>query len=202
LASVQLARGFVPNNELWGTVATALKDQQIRGSKWYKKVAIALTERNLKSEVWDTPSEVLVQRKAFGVKFSQFCFHQHLNLLTGTSADKIREVQPFGIYPFLLQNPLGLSRFLLAFILSNWRWLDRGKCLRYPRDCDACRTYNNLYHLLFECTRFTEERLSFFNITGVPLDFECLKVDERELTREAAIVGKTIYFKMCDVCGN
>jgi hypothetical protein len=36
--------------------------------------------------------------------------------------------------------------------------------------------------------------LSFFNITGVPFDFECLKIDEREL-REAAIVGKLFISK-------
>jgi hypothetical protein len=194
---VQLAKGFVSTNELWGTVAIALKERQIQGSKWYKKLLTALNERDLKQEIWDTPSEVLVHRKDFGVKFSQFCFHHHLNLSTGTSADEIRNVQPFGIYPFLLRTAPGLSRFLFSFILSNWRWLDRGRCSRYPRECEVCLSYNSSYHLLFECTKFSDVRSQFFLSTGIPFEFDCLKIDDKDVTREVAMLGKTIFMKIC-----
>jgi hypothetical protein len=169
LASVQLARGFTSETELWGSVAEALEDRTLKGSKWYKKVVTALTERGLRQEVWENPVEVLVHRREFGVKFSQFCFHNHLNLFRGSSADEIRAVQPFGIYPFLFQNPPGLSRFLFSFILSNWRWLDRGKCSSYPKECTHCKKLQQLLpcfirmHVFFERARnfLSTHRCSF-----------------------------------------
>jgi hypothetical protein len=200
LASVQLAKGFSSEAELWGLVTAALKNQTLKGSKWYKKVTEALIERGLKQEVWDTPTEVLVHRKEFGVKFSQYCFHNHLNLLRGNSADEIKGVQPFGIYPFLLHTNPGLSRFLFSFILSNWRWLEKGKCSSYPKNCLRCKKYNSSYHLLFECISFWDERELFFQHTGVPFEFEHLLVDDVQLAREAAILGKSIFVKISANC--
>jgi hypothetical protein len=200
LASVQMAKGFSCETQLRGSVAVALKQQTLKGSKWFKKVTAALTERGLKQEVWGTPAEVLVHRMEFGVKFSQFCFHNHLNLFRGNSADEIRAVQPFGIYPFLFRNHPGLSRFLFSFILSNWRWLEKGKCSSYPKNCSHCKKYNSSYHLLFECICFWDEREAFFQLTGFPFEFDCLVKDDAQLPREAAILGKSIYTKISQYC--
>jgi hypothetical protein len=199
LASVQLARGFANNDELWGTVAQALRDRAIQGSKWYKKVVVALEERGLKQEVWGSPTAVIAERKDFGVKFSQYCFHSHLNIPRGSSADEIRDRQPFGIYPFLLRTPPGLSRFLFSFILSNWRWLDRGQCSNYPQNCTECDVYNSSYHLLFDCSIFAEERRCFLSSTGVPFSYEVLTVDDALIAREAAILGKKIFFRLSEM---
>jgi hypothetical protein len=43
------------------------------------------------------------------------------------------------------------------------------------------------------------EREVFYEKTGVPFDFECLTKDDACIAREAAILGKNIYMKMCDV---
>ncbi len=205
LASVQLAKGFSSRAELWGTVSTvahALRERSLKGSKWYKKVIVALEERALRDEVWDRPSEFLIERKSFGIKFSQFCFHRHLNLARGTSADEIRELQPFGIYPFLLRNPPGLSRFLFSFVLSNWRWLNKGECSRYPRECVQCEEYNSSYHILFDCVLFSEERDEFISEAGVPFEFACLTIDEPRTAKAAAILGKRILAKLSEMTRN
>jgi hypothetical protein len=200
LASVQLARGLTSENELWGSVAKALKGNTLRGSKWYKKVKQALVERGLQREVMQNPAKIIVRRKEFGVQFSQYCFHHHLNLSCGSSADEIRMVQPFGIYPFLLHTPPGFSRFLFSFILSNWRWLDKGRCSSYPRECTRCRKYNSSFHILFECQLFLAERDAFFLRTGVPFEFECLKVDDKTLSREAVALGKNVFKLISEQC--
>ncbi len=59
--------------------------------------------------------------------------------------------------------------------------------------------YNSSYHLLFDCICFLHEREVFYEKTGVPFDFECLTKDDACIAREAAILGKNIYMKMCDV---
>ncbi len=197
LASVQLAKGFNNGDELWGTVARGLRDRAITGSKWYGKVTEGLEERNLWQEVWERPHEFISERRDFGVKFSQFCFHNHLNISRGNSSDDIRDRQPFGIYPFLFRNPPGLARFLFSFILSNWRWLDRGRCSKYPRECTACGKYNGSYHVLFECLFFEEERREFILTTGVPFSFEALIRDDATVAREVAKVAKKIYLRVC-----
>jgi hypothetical protein len=199
LASVQLARGFNNGEELWGTVAQALRDRAINGSKWYVKVVTALEDRDLKREIWENPSGVIAERKDFGVKFSQYCFHEHLNIPRGSSADEIRDRQPFGIYPFLLRNPPGLARFLFSFLLSNWRWLDRGCCKNYPRNCVECRLYNSSFHILFECPNFDDERSCFLNSTGVPFSYDALTRDDAICAREVAVLGKKIYLHLCQM---
>jgi hypothetical protein len=48
--------------------------------------------------------------------------------------------------------------------------------------------YNSSYHLLFDRICFSHEREVFYE-----------KTDDACIAREAAIVGKNIYMKMCDV---
>jgi hypothetical protein len=200
LASVQLARGFVNTDEIWGSVACALKDQTLKGSKWYKEVVAELVKRELKSKVWDSPQVVLAERKEFGVSFSQYCFHQHLNLARGTSADEIRKLQPFGIYPFLLKTPPARSRFLFSFILSNWRWLNGSQCSSYPSICSDCGVTNSSVHLLFECTLFERERVNFVRAVGVPFEFSCLTKDDAQMARAVVDLGIAIYEKVRSLC--
>jgi hypothetical protein len=200
LASIQLARGFLSPEELWGSVANALKENSLKGSKWFKKVTGGLVERELKNKIWETPTQVLAERKELGVTFSQFCFHRHLNLPRGTSADRIRGLQPFGMYPFLLHTSPGLSRYLFSFILLSWRWLNRGQCSRYPHDCSDCSVHNCSAHLLFECKNFETEREGFFQSTGVPFDFDCLTRDDVTISRAAVKLGKEIFVKVSRLC--
>jgi hypothetical protein len=178
----------------------ALKNNTMKGSKWFRKVTAALCERELKATVWEQPSEVIVKRKEFGVQFSQFCFHAHLNLPRGNSADEIKSRQPFGIYPFLLHNHPSFSRYLFSFILSNWRWIDRGKCAQYPRECTECLVYNSSFHVLFECVLFEAARERFYCNAGVPFEFEALKNDDRIVARNAAKCGKEIFEQVAALC--
>jgi hypothetical protein len=193
---VQLSKGFSSTSELWGSTATALKDNTLKGSKWFRKLTVALRERELKDLVWERPWEVVANRKEIGVQFSQFCFHVHLNLPRGNSADEIKEKQPFGIYPFLLHNHPNFSRYLFSFILSNWRWIDRGQCAQYPRECSECHVYNSSFHVLFECVLFEQARERFYCNAGVPFNFDALKSDDRVVARNAAKCGKEIFERM------
>ncbi len=102
--------------------------------------------------------------------------------------------------PFYCKILLGSHVFSFSFILSNWRWLDREKCSKYPREYTCCAKYNSSFHVLFECTCFLNERDIFFQRSGVPFGFKCLKIDDRLIAREAAIVGKSIFSRICEYC--
>jgi hypothetical protein len=47
---------------------------------------------------------------------------------------------------------------------------------------------------------FSNEREIFFQRTGVPFDFDCLKIDDRQIAREAAILGKNVFSCICAYC--
>jgi hypothetical protein len=162
-------------------------------SKWFVKVQRSLEVRGLKSQIWDHPVEAVAERGTLAVRFSQYCFHHHLNLPRGTSADQIREIQPFGVYPFLYRSSPFLSRYLFSFLLSNWRWIDGGKCRNHPRECDNCRVHNSSFHVLFECALFQDERLEFEYVTGREFEFQALIDDCDGLPKKVSETGKRIF---------
>jgi hypothetical protein len=195
LAAVEIARASLTDNEVWKEVVNELKAGRLK-SKWFTKVRVALEARGLKDQIWEQPAETVAERGTLGLRFSQYCFHHHLNLPRGTSADQIRSLQPFGVYPFLYRSSPFLSRFLLAFLLSNWRWIDGGKCRNHPRECDQCHVHNSAFHVLFECVLFNEIRSDFENVTGREFIFQTLTEDCDGLPRKVVEVGKRIFDKI------
>jgi hypothetical protein len=195
LAAVEIARASLTDNEVWKEVVNELKAGRLK-SKWFTKVRVALEARGLKDQIWEQPAETVAERGTLGLRFSQYCFHHHLNLPRGTSADQIRSLQPFGVYPFLYRSSPFLSRFLLAFLLSNWRWIDGGKCRNHPRECDQCHVHNSAFHVLFECVLFNEIRSDFENVTGREFIFQTLTEDCDGLPRKVVEVGKRIFEKI------
>ncbi len=97
-----------------------------RKSKWYTTLVGSLRTRGLAGHVLVRGVYYVENRKVAAVSFSQYCFHNHLNIHRGTSGDDFRARKPFGIYPFLFASSPFESRFLFSFILSCWRWLDGG----------------------------------------------------------------------------
>jgi hypothetical protein len=195
LASIQVARGSGSDGGLWGSLVQELKTGK-KKSKWFMRVRKALEDRGLRELVWDRPTEAVSERHSLGLRFSQFCFHKHLNLPRGTSADQFRTIQPFGVFPFLYHAPPFLARFLLSFVVSNWRWIDGGACKNHPRSCHFCGVHNSSVHVLFECPIFEGSRREFYNKTGVTFDFEAMMCNSREVAREAAVTGKNIFSKI------
>jgi hypothetical protein len=135
----------------------------------------------------------VAKRRELGITFAQFCFHRHLNGHTQTSADDFRRAKPFGVYPFLYRVPPMLSRFLLSFVLCNWRWLDRGRCKNYPRLCSACSVENRAWHILFECPIFSDLRDEFFYKTLAVFEYSAFLLDESRIAKTLAETGKEIY---------
>jgi hypothetical protein len=166
-------------------------------SKWFKAVSMALAERKLLEKVQQNGADVVATRREVGIAFSQFCFHRHLNCLTQTSADDFRRVKPFGVYPFLYKASPDTARFLLSFVLCNWRWLDRGKCKNYSRTCHSCSSANTAWHILFVCPIFSAERRAFLDRTGLIFEYSVLLVNDATVARAAAETGKCIFYHVC-----
>jgi hypothetical protein len=162
-------------------------------SKWFMRVKKALEERNVKEGIFNSPVEAVAERHRLGVQFSQFCFHCHLNLPRGTSADQLRLLQPFGVYPFLYRVAPAQSRFLFSFVLSNWRWIDGGKCKNHPRVCTTCQVHNSSLHVLFECSLFDMFRTQFFEETDIVFDFDALTNTCENVAKRVSRVGRSIF---------
>jgi hypothetical protein len=87
LAAVQLARTETSRNDLWKDLVHDLLSRKIK-SKWFNKVCVALADRGVHDIVFHEGASIIASRKEFGVQMAQFCFHNHLNQLTNTSADR------------------------------------------------------------------------------------------------------------------
>jgi hypothetical protein len=103
LAAVQLASAQTSNNETWADAARDLREGNLR-SAWYAAVISELSKRGFTDEVIRWGAQFLSERKRRAVEFSQYCFHRHLQVPTGTSADELRRLRPFGVFPFLLHS--------------------------------------------------------------------------------------------------
>jgi hypothetical protein len=200
LASVQIAGGPTSRNVLWKGVVEDLRSGQKR-SKWYKAVMDALTERRMAERALLNGADFVAKRREIGIVFAQFCFHKHLNCPTQTSADDFRAVKPFGVYPFLYKVSPSTSRFLLSFLLCNWRWLDRGICKTYPRTCSCCRVVNTAWHVLFDCPTFSDERDRFFLRTGAVFEYSALLINSTLVAKNAAETGKEIFERIVSLLG-
>ncbi len=199
LATIQLAGASSTRNELWKGVVSDLRSGQ-KKSRWFKVVSDAMTARGFIHRVFENGADVVANRRLVGINFAQYCFHHHLNRPTRTSADDFREVKPFGVYPFLFKAPPEIARFLFSFVLCNWRWLDRGKCRNYPRQCVRCQTENTSWHILFQCPIFVTERALFEWKTSVSFNYHSFCVDAPNVARSVAETGKSIFEHLCRLC--
>ena len=195
LAANQLAGAKSTSNPLWRELVDEFKGGQRKG-KWFKLVTEELKERRMLEPVFNNGDDFLCQRKAKGVLFAKFCFHNHLNTLTGTSADLFRKVQPSGVFPFLVFCSPNEGRHLFSFILSNWRWIDKSVCRTYPRFCTRCQCDVNSWHILFECSLFEDLREFFWNKYDISFDFEAMLVCTRLVSKGAASIGRRIFERM------
>lgn len=163
LAAVQVARGLVNANSIWGRVlSNTLDDNRVR---WIRNVTRRLEEMDLVDEVTQTPIQFLERRKEYGIVFSQYCHHHHLTFANGSSADFFRIDRPFGVLPFLAQLPSHRARFPLLFVLSCWRWsIENGSS--FPEYCPGCGDRVTSEHLLFHCVLTETFRQAFEFRTG------------------------------------
>jgi hypothetical protein len=198
LAAVQLAGASGSRNDVWKDLVQDLSAGKIK-SKWYKKVISALADRGVESKVMQDGASVVTSRKEFGIQLAQFCFHKHLNKFTNTSADDFRRAKPFGTYPFLLQTSPTRSRFLFSFLLCNWRWIDRGRCKDFPRQCASCLCENTAWHLLFHCPAFSDIRDAFLNETDRVFAFEVLFIDNKVISNSAVELGKKLFERVAQM---
>ncbi len=172
-------------------------------SKWFLAIKKSLAERRLADKILNQgAAAIVVERREIGIAFAQFCFHRHLNLCTGTSADNFHAVKPSGVYPFLFKSSPDIAQYLLSFVLCNWRWLDRGRCRNYPRTCAVCGLENSAWHLLFRCPIFQREQDLFFQQTGVTFEYDALLINDSVTARQAALTGRYIFIMYVNLCYN
>ncbi len=163
LAAVQMARGLVSPSTIWGQVLATIIDSQI---PWPRAVRSHLRDLGIEDEVLGTPGTFLSNRRERGNDFTRWCHANHLCFANGTSADYFRVNRPFGIYPVMFDKPSPSTRYLLAFLLSCWRWAFNMK--RVPEYCLDCDCVINSWHLLFACRRTEACRAEYLRKTGVP----------------------------------
>jgi hypothetical protein len=199
LASVQLATASTTRNDTWRDAVAGMRDGTIT-SKWYGAVESELVKRGLRAEVLDDGASFLGDRKTKAVEFSQYCFHLHLNSPTGTSADQLKRCRPFGIFPFLALRSSEKSRFIFAFLCSNWRFIDGLKCQDYPSVCEECDQDNTSFHVLFRCPVFQACRRRFFDQTGQEFCFEVFSAVEVEVQMAICDIGREIFFEIARRC--
>ncbi len=199
LASVQLALADSTGNPLWRELVGELRSGR-RTSKWHKVLLVALRSRGLEANVTTQGTNYVATRKQASLTFAQYCFHSHLNVRTGTSGDDFRTQRPFGTYPFLFAANSNESRYLFSFVLSCWRWLDKGAAKDYPRTCEFCLCANSAWHVLFDCPVFSDVRESFEPELGRTFDYDCILSSQPPLPSTVVRVGKSIYFRVLELC--
>jgi hypothetical protein len=199
LASVQLASADSTSNPLWRDLCEELREGR-RKSKWYSILMTGLRTRGLADHVTRWGTDYVANRKQIAVRFSQYCFHNHLNNFRGTSGDDFRASKPFGIYPFLFMNNACDSRYLFSFILSCWRWLDGGVCSIYPRECSFCLCRNTSWHVLFDCPLFQDVREPFESAAGQHFDYSCLISAVPPMPVQVVKLGKELYGRVRELC--
>jgi hypothetical protein len=199
LAATQLASARSTNNATWADAVRDLETGTLQ-SGWYVAVMSETEKRGFLDEVTNNGPFFLSERKRRAVEYSQYCFHYHLQVPTGTSADELRRIRPFGVLPLLLGSNPARSRYLLSFLLSVWRFIDEQKCSRYPEVCSMCDRENSSCHVLFYCPTFVGLRTAFRRSTGVSLSFEALASDAREIQDACVHFGEKLFEAIVDAC--
>jgi hypothetical protein len=59
--------------------------------------------------------------------------------------------------------------------------------------------FEPLDNVKFECPNFDDERSCFLNSTGVPFSYDVLTRDDAICAREAAVLGKKIFLRLCQM---
>ncbi len=198
LASVQLAAAATTKNRLWGEVVADLGQGRIV-STWHRVVAAKLAKRGRLEDVLNRGADFVGDRKRIGVEFSQYCFHHHLNIRTGSSADDLRIMRPFGIFPLFLSLSPEQTRYLLAFLSSSWRYIDQMICSNYPEACQECDQENSSAHVLFVCPKFERFRARLLSEIGVPFSFDCLATTIRQEQVRIARFAKELFFAIAEL---
>ena len=159
------ARGKLDQVSIWSHV---LNRAENGGSRWLAKVQLELGKRNLLNVVMENPATLLEGRKVMAIRFSQYCYHEHLLELRPNSSISFCHRRPFGIYPFVFEINSHQVRSIFIFILSCWRWSLKN-AFRYPEYCEYCDCENDSMHLLFKCNLFSNERRIFVCDSGFDL---------------------------------
>lgn len=193
LAAVQLANWQVTRNTVWSDTVRDLRAGLIN-SQWFRIVLAELRKRGFEDEVLQHGASFLAERKRRAVEFSQFCYLAHTNVPLGTSADQLRRVRPFGVFPFLLSQSVYESRFIFSFLCSVWRYMDGAVCEDYPAVCVECDQENSSFHVLFQCPKFEHLRQQSFLPVGISVfDFSCLSSQSQPVHRAITTYGKRLY---------
>ncbi len=199
LAASQLATASTTKNTIWADAVRDLADGQLR-SVWYQVVNAELGKRGFREEVLERGAEFLGERRRRGVEFSQYCFHEHLNCPTGNSADQLRRIRTFGIFPFLLNLSPEQTRYIFSFLTSAWRYVDGLSCNNYPAVCTVCDQENSSAHVLFFCSKFRSIRLAFLRDTGSDFSIEILSAPDRRVQLRIARLGNELFFAIQRMC--
>jgi hypothetical protein len=176
LAAVQVARGLVNSDSVWGNVLHSVWN---RGDiPWVRAVKTHLKQMGLLADLLNSLTNFLGERKEIGLAFTRFCFERHLNITNGRSSDYFRVNRPFGIFPVVFNSPVFKVRSLLTLLLSCWRWAYDAR--NYPQYCQQCDSLVNSHHLLFHCVKTQHLRERFLARTGTCFSFESLQSTEYE----------------------
>jgi hypothetical protein len=187
LASVQIARGLTCPDSVWNNVLdTVLHNPSL---SWIKTVREHLRTIGLESELLNTPGLFLSNRRERGAVFTSWCHNHHLCFANGSSADYFRIDRPFGLYPVIFDNSARRVRWLLALLLSCWRWAFNLRDV--PEYCSECDCMINSWHLMFRCKRTEVARITFQNNTGKQFNLE--NMADESLSDEILRTADSIY---------
>lgn len=195
LGALQIARGLTSGGSIWGHICKyAIVHNQ--SHKWFRVVCHGARVRGFDEMLFERPSTFIGERRRIAVNYDQFCFHHHLNRLTGRSADYFRINRPSGAYPFT--NLLSSSQVgvILKFVLSTWKWSAEFHGMTFPTNCLQCGVPLNSPHVLFECTYSEHFRSCFRRQTAVQFDIEILKTCDKEVAREIFFVCQNVLKKV------
>jgi hypothetical protein len=189
----------VTRNTAWSSAVQDLISGQIT-VPWFTIVRAELQKRGMVDKVLERGSEFLSDRKKRAVEFSQYCFKYHLNILNGSSADQLRRVRPFGIFPFMLSESVYNSRFIFSFLCSVWRYMDKDFCSGYPDVCTRCDQENSSFHVLFQCKQFESLRNDVFRPVGIlAFDVSCLLSESRPVHRALVLFGRKLFYTISEM---
>ncbi len=200
LAAVQIAHWQTTKNTVWTGIVSDLLANNYRSS-WFRIVTAELRKRGFEQEVFQNGVQFLSERRLRAVEFSQYCFREHTNTPSGTSADQLRRCRPFGIFPFLLtQNP-HKSRYIFSFLCSCWRYIDGACCKGYPDTCTACDQENSSFHVMFQCPKFQDLRVEHFSVVEISLfDMSVLASASKDVHHAIVLFGRELFKSIRDRC--
>jgi hypothetical protein len=169
-------------------------------STWYAIVTSELEKRGMVEEVDNTGGHFLSEKRRRAVEFSQYCFHTHLNVPTGSSADQIKRRRPFGIFPFLVSFSPNKTRHIFAFLCAVWRFIDDRACLNYPDVCERCDMENSSFHVLFVCPDFWDVREKFLDEAGVAFTLDSLATNDHDAQAAICDLGHRLFAEIAHRC--